>query len=38
MEKLGKSKSNIRNDEEFSQAEKEILKAMDVKEVGENYI
>jgi hypothetical protein len=33
MEILGKSKSNIRNDEEFSQAEKEILKAMDDKEV-----
>lgn len=32
MEVLGKSKSNIKNDEEFSQAEKEILKAMDVKE------
>nr|CAD2186040.1 unnamed protein product [Meloidogyne enterolobii] len=32
MEVLGKSKSNIKNDEEFSQAEKEILKAMDVRE------
>uniref|UniRef100_A0A915NTC5 U3 small nucleolar RNA-associated protein 14 n=1 Tax=Meloidogyne floridensis TaxID=298350 RepID=A0A915NTC5_9BILA len=37
MEVLGKSKSNIKNDEEFSQAEKEILKAMDVREVF-NYL